>query len=85
MEIRICSMAIVPEQQQPRYGQKGDAMGFTKRLYEEMLDQEAEKAFEDNQARQLVDADGYHMVNCLCDDCLRAEDALDRDNRREGA
>lgn len=58
-------------------------MGFTKRLYEEMLEQADEQAREENNARTLIDADGYHMVNCLCDDCMSMERALDRDNRKE--
>lgn len=62
------------------YGQKGNLMGATKRMIMEMEDQLAEKAFRDNEARKLVDADGYHMVNCQCDDCLYVEDKLASDN-----
>ena len=50
----------------------------------EMEDQLAEKAFRDNEARKLVDADGYHMVNCQCDDCLYVEDKLASDNTQKG-
>ena len=53
-------------------------MGLSKKLYEEWLDEQELKAAQESEARQLIDADGYHMVNCLCDECVEQNDRLER-------
>jgi len=53
-------------------------MGAVKQMYLQWLDEQELKAAKESEARQLVDADGYHMVNCLCDECLEQNDRLER-------
>ena len=46
-------------------------MGATKRLYEQMLEEQERKA-----NIPLIDNQGYHYVNCTCSECTQFDDAL---------
>ena len=66
--------------QQPNMGRKEGKMGISKRLYEEYLEQLEAKERE-MYGPALIDADGDHMVNCECADCMEFQQLIDRDDK----
>ena len=55
-------------------------MVITTRLYEEYLEQLEAKERE-MYGPALIDADGDHMVNCECADCMEFQQLIDRDDK----
>ena len=64
----------------PIWAERKANMGISKRLYEEYLD-ELEAKERAMYGPALIGADGDHMVNCECADCMEIQQLIDRDDK----